>query len=134
MVADDVGEKALKPLEYFKHDVHSHDNDKMDDLISDEGFDAYGRFWVLAELIASWHGHTMSRDNANRMRQACFALRMDEDDLIGFVDMLASRTLVDTESWRECGVVIIPRVSANAMYAATKSAAGKQGGRPAKKR
>lgn len=123
----------LDPLRFFPHDVHAHDNDKMDDLIADMGFGTYGRYWVLAELLGGWHGHMMDVSNGNRMRQAVFALRFSsQDELIEFIDELCARGLIDERSWRECKVVQMTRINKAANYSAQNSKNGKMGGAPAK--
>jgi hypothetical protein len=53
----ELDEFAAEPIKYFSHDSNAHHDRKCKRLKRMYGFEGYGRWWQLCELLASADGH-----------------------------------------------------------------------------
>lgn len=64
----------MKETFYFSHDYHARDDEKIIRLIKKEGYEGYGLYWALVEMLYEQEGY---------MQLDCdciaFALRTDSD-------------------------------------------------------
>lgn len=64
----------MKETFYFSHDYHARDDEKIIRLIKKEGYEGYGLYWSIIEMLYEQEGY---------MRLDCdciaFALRTDSD-------------------------------------------------------
>lgn len=138
-MASEVQKAAAAPMVYFPHDADAANDIKCRRLIKRLGFDGYGRWWRLCELMASTTGHAVP-------------VETDEDwEILGevlgygtggaFDDELAAEdakrfvsTLIDIGllTRTQDGKVENSRMQNNAAYFGKQRVNGKRGGRPRK--
>lgn len=57
-LADLSREESAKPMRWFRHDSDAHDDPAVAELlVGDDGFEVYGFYWVLVELLAARDRH-----------------------------------------------------------------------------
>lgn len=138
-MASEVQKAADEPMIYFPHDADAASDMKSRRLIRRCGFDGYGRWWRLCELMASTTGHAVP-------------VETDEDweilgEVLGFSTGRAFYDEAGVEDTRRFittlvdigllvrtgdGKVESPRMRNNAEYFAKQRTNGKRGGRPKK--
>ena len=57
--SDEIAMLSRKPMAFFSHDSHAADDEKCKRLINRLGFEGYGRWWLLCELLAATDGHAL---------------------------------------------------------------------------
>lgn len=55
-----VKKSAEKPLKFFPHDSNAVADIKIKRLIRRYGFEGYGRWWRICEMLAANHGHKIA--------------------------------------------------------------------------
>lgn len=130
--------EADEPMEYFLHDADAFHDIKSQRLVARLGFDGYGRWWRLCELLAAAKGHALpvetDEDRLILAHQLGFGNWLCEDgEAVArageFVGELRDIGLVEK---REDGCIWSRRMSENAGQLAKKRANGRKGGRPPK--
>ncbi|EMZ42689.1 Lin1244/Lin1753 domain-containing protein [Atopobium minutum] len=128
-----VNAEAAKPLPYFSHDNNAAEDIKCQRLLVRDGFEAYGRWWRVCELMAMYTGHKVpfstEEDFFILAKQLMFD---DEQKLIEFIKLLADVGLISSEALGN-GEIVSDRMNANAQTIGKQRAAGLLGGRPKKK-
>lgn len=128
-----VNAEAAKPLPYFSHDNNAAEDIKCQRLLVRGGFEAYGRWWRVCELMAAYKNHSIpfasSEDYIILARQLMLA---DGKEALEFVKLLADVDLISAEALGN-GEIVSDRMNANAQTVGMQRAAGSLGGRPKKK-
>lgn len=119
--------EAARPMAFFSHDSRAHDDIKCRRLLRRLGFEGYGRWWLLCELLASEDGHRLRADGEDGEILAD-ELGLDLEGLASFVSTIADCGLVEVEG----DVIRSDRMDRNAEYFGMQRAKGKRGGRPRK--
>lgn len=126
---DEVSREAARPMGFFPHDVTSFDDVKIRKLVRRRGFEGYGMWWRMCELLASNSGHGISVEGEDGDIWA-EAFGLDRAGLLSLVSTLEECGLVTfTDGW-----VTSERMNRNARYIGTCKANGRRGGRPPKNR
>lgn len=130
---------AAEPMAFFPHDAGAHADIKCQRLIRRCGWEGYGRWWRLCELMAATKGHMIE-------------LGTDEDalilaDVLGFPAATAADEKQAIEDVRKyvgtlldiglltadgTGTLKSSRMLDNAVYFGRQRANGRKGGRPRK--
>jgi hypothetical protein len=132
MTERDVMSEAAKPLPYFSHDSNAAEDIKSRRLIRRGGYEAYGRWWRLCELMAFNTGHRIPISTNEDMDILCDDLKFStRKDLMDFVQMLTDVGLVSVDALGD-GELASERMDRNAAAVGKQRAAGKLGGRPKK--
>lgn len=113
------GEEVTKPLDYIIHDTNAHDDPKLQDLRDDHGFDALGRYWLLAELLAGRVNHCYDVGRPNGWRRLAHDLEYGRSAegvqaCQAFVATLLSLGLLDRSSYADFKHVRCARIDRNA--------------------
>lgn len=107
--------EANKPLKWFKHDVRASQDEKCQKLLLVGGYEAYGRFWKLCELLADKHGHAFHTDDVLEVKILANTLQFDDtDDLQDFLDTLARFELIDSNLFSQDNIVTSSRMNKTA--------------------
>lgn len=127
-----VNAEAAKPLPYFSHDNNAAEDIKCQRLLVRGGFEAYGRWWRVCELMAMYTGHKVpfstEEDFFILAKQLMFD---DEQKLIEFIGLLADVGLINSEALGN-GEIVSDRMNVNAQTLAQRKLNGALGGRPKK--
>lgn len=135
---DDSAIESGEPMEYFLHDSDAFHDIKCQRLVARWGFEGYGRWWLLCELLAAAKGHAIpvetDEDRLILARQLGFGNWVCGDDEAvaragEFVGDLRDIGLVEK---REDGCIWSRRMGENAAQLAKKRSNGRKGGRPRK--
>ena len=109
-----VHEAVNKSVPFIFHDSYAHRDNGLRRLVRDEGMIAYGRYWLLVELLTGLPAHQY--EVADDIGWEMLALDMSAlepmsaEECRAFVGKLASHDLVSAEALGEC-IVMIPRVT-----------------------
>lgn len=134
-------EKAITAdecMECFMHDSDAFQDMKCQRLVARMGFEGYGRWWLLCELLASTPTHALpvetEEDRLILARRLGFGSWVCGDDEAvaragEFVGALRDIGLIEK---RDDGCIWSPRLYENAAHLAKKREAGRKGGRPRK--
>ena len=118
-----------EPLSYFSHDADSLCDFKMQKLIMRYGFEGYGRFWAICEMLARQRGHSIPFDTDDDIDAITFSLRFQDSKFCtSFIGFLADCGLISQEALGE-GRIMSERMCSNAAYCARKRNAGMAGGK-----
>ena len=109
-----VDEEQRQPLTYFKHDVLAHDDPALQELRDTWGMGAYGRYWLLVELLAGRRDHRYDVSTPNGAARLARDLETDAEGLAEFAAALDSLGLIVHDLYAEHGVVAIDRIARNA--------------------
>lgn len=124
---EQIEEAARKPLKYFSHTAHAAEENESRRLLRRCGYEGYGRYWRLCELMAAAEGHALDVRNAE-----------DQDILADLLDFKSTEELGDfLVTLSGCGLVDMPGdgtvtarvVTETALYFGKKRASGGKGGR-----
>ena len=92
-------------MEWFKHDVDAHDDIKIRKLIRMHGFQAYGIYWYLVELMYRNDGQM----NRNNIEDECLLAGIHEEDLPdlmdSFIDLELFEEISGTRTWTNRRVI-----------------------------
>ena len=129
----DATERACAPMLYFSHDSNAAEDIKCKRLIRHGGFEAYGRWWRLCELLALARGHTIHVDESDEAEILADDLGFVswDDGCSDFVTTLASLGLIDAELLSE-GCIGSRRMTDNALRFGRRRASGARGGKTGK--
>lgn len=64
-------------MEYFKHDINASEDDKICDLLANEGYELLGYYWRFIEYLYSRGGRVYK----NKLNSVAWSLHMDIDKL-----------------------------------------------------
>lgn len=64
-------------MEYFKHDINASEDDKICDLLANEGYELLGYYWRFIEYLYSRGGRVYK----NKLNSVAWSLHMDVDKL-----------------------------------------------------
>lgn len=129
---------ADEPMEYFLHDSDSFYDIKCQRLVARLGFDGYGRWWLLCELLAAEPGHALpvetDEDRLILARRLGYGnwLCSDDEAVARAGELIGELRDIGLVEKREDGCVWSPRLYENAAHLAKKREAGRKGGRPRK--
>lgn len=99
MKPDELAEFALKPIKYFSHDVDAHDDRKCQKLIKRGGWAAYGRWWLLCEVLGHADGHFLKVDTDEDKELTCDDLKFDSvEEMQEFLDLLRDVGLIAADT------------------------------------
>lgn len=130
---DEAMEAGSDPLDYFPHDAWARMDVKCRKLIRRYGYEGYGRWWALCEIMASTSGHMVTvRTNEELDFLADDLGFPDCESCKEFLDALACTGLINAEMYAQTGRVVSDRMLKNAYKTGLKRAGGRRGGRPRK--
>ena len=107
-------EAMHSPVPHVLHDSCAHRDSALRRLVRDGGMEAYGRYWLLVELLTGLPEHQY--EVADEVGWEMFAADMSRleatspDECKTFVGRLAELGLIDREAYDEVHVVAIRRV------------------------
>ena len=129
----DAMERSCAPMLYFSHDSNAMDDIKCKLLVRRGGFEAYGRWWRLCELLAMGRGHTIHVEDEDEAAILADDLGFDswEGGCRDYIGSLADIGLIDPSMLAE-GRVCSKRMMDNALRFGRRRAGGARGGRSAK--
>ncbi len=127
-LTDDAASVAMKPMPYFGHDSNAHDDIKCKLLMLRGGVEAYGRWWLLCELLASVNGHRIDYTTDDYRQVVALSLQCTVEQADTFLGWCAELGLINAELFG-CGVIVSDRMSHNAQCVAKKIVSGRRGGR-----
>jgi hypothetical protein len=79
-----------KDAYYFSHDSNSRNDLKIKSLIRNSGFEGYGRFWVIIEILREQTEYKLSHDTETYETLA-EELRITHDEAKAFVELCIKR-------------------------------------------
>lgn len=128
-----------EPMAFFPHDADAANDMKCRKLIRRCGFEGYGRWWRLCELLASTSGHAIPVDTTEDLEILAEVLRFDSG-CFGDEFIAAEECKSFIETLLEIGLlkrnkdmfVENSRMRKNALYYGQQRANGRKGGRPKK--
>ncbi|MDY4534165.1 MAG: DUF4373 domain-containing protein [Tractidigestivibacter sp.] len=123
----EVQDASMAPMLFFPHDADSASDVKCRRLILRLGYEGYGRWWRLCELMASATGHAVPCATEEDRMLLCDELRCDEDGLSALLDALADLGLVPGDVLAE-GHIASERMTKNALYFGRRKVNGRKGG------
>ena len=136
--AEAIAERSREPMAFFPHDSTASQDLKCQRLLHRRGFDGYGRWWRLCELLASTEGHEIPVETVEDICILAGALgfgtggafddRIAAEECRAFVDDLIDIGLVELED----GAISSTRMMKNAAYFGRQKHNGSKGGRPRK--
>lgn len=113
-------EERGKPLAYFPHDADAFEDDSLYQLWEEEGYEGYGKWWRLCELLADRKGHGYPvRGGFGRL---AYDMRLEVEECERFIRRLLALHLLSEESLEGAGMVRSKRMMANDEYAAEQRA------------
>ena len=128
----EIEAEAAKPMLFFSHDANAAQDIKCKRLLKRYGFEGYGRWWRLCELLASTEGHKV------RCKR--------DEDLEILADEIGYDTVAEAEEFInqlvDIGLVVLDETGAiwsesmhrRSLYFGRNRANGKKGGRPKNRR
>lgn len=124
VTAAEVRREAERPMKYFSHDADAAGDMKCRKLIRRWGYEGYGRWWRVCELLAAEHGHRLDMGDAEVAEVVADELGMTLGEVSEFVGYLVENSLLKTD---DEGRVWSERMSENSNLFGKKRAAGKRG-------
>ena len=122
-----LAEGMEMPLKYLVHDVGAHRDAALMELRDEHGMEAYGRYWLLMEVIAERRGHRVDVKRPNGWARLARDLELEgPDEARAFVERLLELNLVSRASYAR-GLVAVNRIDRTAEEAARDYASGKVG-------
>ena len=129
--SQEVQDASMAPMGYFSHDADAAMDIKCRRLIHRLGYEGYGRWWRLCELMASTTGHAVPCATEEDRTLLCDELRCDDDELSTLIDTLSDVGLIPRDV--ACaGRIASERMTENALYFGRRRVNGRRGGRPRK--
>ena len=130
-------------MEYFKHDINASEDDKICDLLANDGYELLGYYWRFIEYLYSRGGKVYK----NKINSVAWSLHMDVDKLskviceygLFFEDgefIYSKRVVAEIEEFEAVGkrMAEIGRVGGKASAQAKAQANGKADGKRTVKR
>lgn len=128
---DDVLREAARPMAYFTHDSHARNDIKCRRLIRRLGFEGYGWWWALCEILAESDGHSI-RIGGEDGELWADELGIDLAGLRTLADALVGAGLCEFDGDRLFAPGMQRRAEIIGAQVAFGKANGKRGGRPRK--
>ena len=123
---NEIEAAAAKPMQFFSHDSDAAQDIKCKKLLKRCGFEGYGRWWRLCELLAATEGHKVKCDTAED-----FEILADEigygsvAETEEFINELVDIGLVTVD---DDGSLYSESMHRRSLYFGRKRAAGRKGG------
>lgn len=115
-------EQARDPLRWFKHDVDASRDPKLRRLIRTLGWDMYGRWWRLCELMAEVEGHGIDVSDDCGWELLSEDLDLPVDACREFVAWLVGVGLLSRDSLEGFGTIRSERMQRDCLNFVEKSA------------
>jgi hypothetical protein len=93
----EVQDASMAPMLFFPHDADSATDERCRRLILRLGYDGYGRWWRLCEMMASTPGHAVPCATEEDRMMLCDELRCDDGELSALLGALADFGLVPAD-------------------------------------
>ncbi len=129
--AAEVRREAERPMLYFAHDADAASDMKCRKLVRRWGYEGYGRWWRLCELLAAEHGHRLDMGDADVAGVVADELGMTLEEVSEFVSYLVENSLLKTD---DEGHVWSERMAKNSVLFGKKRAAGRAGGKKSRRK
>lgn len=117
------------PISWVKHEAKNAGNPCYAQLIALTGFEGYGRWWRLVELVSDNPLHTIPRHDEQGYKAyllgLCFS---DAEEFENYISILLDLDLAIVD---ECGRRVIPLVEAAALDVGMSRFNGSKGGKAA---
>lgn len=127
---EEVEKAAARPLPYFPHDSGAASDIKVRRLLKRCGFEGYGRWWRLCELMAQTDGHAVPVSTEEDAEILADELGFDATvSLMAWLNLVEDVGLIDGDRLGD-GEVWSDRMGKNARFVGMQRACGKLGGRP----
>ena len=127
---EEVEKQAARPLPYFSHDSDAASDIKVRRLLKRCGFEGYGRWWRLCELMAQTDGHAVPVSTEEDAEILADELGFDATvGLMAWLNLVEDVGLIDGDRLGD-GEVWSDRMGKNARFVGMQRACGKLGGRP----
>ena len=104
-------------MKWFRHETRARRNHDLSALIEEWGWDWYGRWWALIEIVAedvrsgsTTFSFQKNDGNPASMRQLSRDLGTNARKLTNFCQWLADNSLIDAEAWNSKNLVFIPKL------------------------
>lgn len=120
-------------MKYLQHDVDASEDPKCAALIDELGVEAYGRYWLMLEVMARASSPCIDLGRRGASRALQRALRIDADGLRDFLHDLAEFGLIAPDRL-EAGMVESDSFCRRREKMEEDFANGKKGGRPPSKK
>lgn len=129
----EIAECAAGPMAFFPHDSGAADDGACRKLLRRHGFEGYGRFWRICELLASAKGHVLLVSEEDDLMNLAEELRFVDgpfsdlqalEGCKGFIEDLVEMGLLRLT---EDGGVASERMDRNATYFGTKRWGARKG-------
>lgn len=105
-------------MKWFSHDSNAYRNPDMELLIDKWGWDWYGRWWVIVEMVAERveydnQSFALQTNNGNpiTVKRLSRNLGTNATRLEAFCGFLADNNLIDAELWNTKKLVRIPKLA-----------------------
>ena len=122
-------EEALgEPLDWVRHDSNARTDDALEALRDELGFDGYGRWWLLVELLSARKGHGYDIGRAHGWEHLARDMEWEVEPTKTFVAWLLDHGLLSRESFEAFDMVRSERIMRNAHEYAEGVAAKRLGG------
>lgn len=122
---EQVEQAARAPLKYFTHDSRAGEEARVRRLLRRCGWEGYGRFWRLCEMLAAEEGHELDVSDEEGREILAESLGLDVEGLGDLLCDLAGCGLLEMPG---TGLITAPVVDETARYFGRKRAAAARGG------
>lgn len=116
---------ANEPLDYFSHSSRAFSDTKLKLLLTRYGFEGYGRWWALCELMAATENHSVKVGEEWELASLAYDLRIDENSLKEYLGYLTEIQLINIERLRN-GEVFSDGMFKRAMLVGQKKSAARK--------
>ena len=117
------------PISWVKHEANNAGNPCMAQLIALTGFEGYGRFWRLVELLSDNSSHAIPRHDEQGYKTYLLGLMFT--DAADFESYIATLIDLDLAAIDDYGRRVIPLVEASALSVGMSRYNGSRGGKAA---
>ncbi len=130
----EIAECAAAPMAFFPHDSGAADDGACRKLLRRHGFEGYGRFWRVCELLAGAKGHELPVSEEDDLMNLAEELRFitgtfsELQALEGCRDFIEDLVSLGLLRLTEGGGVASGRMDRNASYFGAKRWGGRKGG------
>lgn len=122
----ELDEFAIEPMAYFSHDSNARDDIKCRRLKRKYGMEGYGRYWQLAEVLASTDGHYLPTKTEDDWEFVADYLEFPTTEQTKeFIAALQQLRLIAPDT----NYIWSPRMHENAIKASVHRRGGKKGAR-----
>lgn len=122
-------EDALgEPMDWVRHDSNARTDEALEALRDELGFEGYGRWWLLVELLSARKGHGYDIGRPHGWEHLAHDMEWEVEPTKGFVRWLLDHSLLSRESFEAFDYVRSERIMRNAEEYAESVAAKRLGG------